>query len=111
MADPAEVVALLVAKLADQGTPVSRGAGRDEVVVEVRGRTHRLWIPPGALTGVAADPEGVWGPGVGAVESAARLLLVHLDESLETREPHPTGWWTYRGGGFDPVPPWEAGSR
>jgi len=29
----------------------------------------------------------------------------------ETREPHESGWWTHRAGGFDPVPPWEAHAR
>ncbi|MCZ2838126.1 hypothetical protein [Modestobacter sp. VKM Ac-2985] len=103
-----EVVDLFVRALAGEGTGVSRGPGRDEVVVEVAGRNHRLWIDPAGVVVSTADAEVLWGPGVSAVESAARLMLVHWDESLATREPHPTGWWTHRGGGFDPEPPWEA---
>jgi hypothetical protein len=41
-------------------------------------------------------------------QNAAALMLVHLDESLATREPHESGWWTYRFGFFHPLPPWEA---
>ncbi|MCZ2811240.1 hypothetical protein O2W15_07290 [Modestobacter sp. VKM Ac-2979] len=110
MADDAvgrEIVDLFVRKLDSQGTPVSRGADRDEVVVVVDGRTHRLWIDPGRVH-VDEDAELLWGPGVSAVESTARLMLVHWDESLAAREPHPTGWWTHQGGGFDPEPPWKA---
>lgn len=109
MADPTvgrEIVDLFVSELDSQGTPASRGADRDEVVVVVDGRAHRLWIDP-AMLDPSEDPELIWGPGVSGLESAARLLTVHWDESLATREPHPTGWWTHRGGGFDPEPPWE----
>ena len=103
-----EVVDLFVRELAGEGTRVSRGPGRDEVVVEAAGRAHRLWIDSATPDGSDEDAELLWGPGVSAVESAARLMLVHWDESLATREPHPTGWWTYRSGTFDPEPPWEA---
>jgi hypothetical protein len=59
------------------------------------------------------DAETRYGPALGgpritAMEAAARLMSVHLDESLETREPHPSGQWTYHDGGFSPIPPWEA---
>jgi hypothetical protein len=54
------------------------------------------------------DAEDAWGEALQDEEAAARFLSVHLDESLATRKPHESGWWTYRAGGFDPVPPWEA---
>ena len=53
------------------------------------------------------DTEEVWGSALPDEEAAARFLSIHLDESLATREPHESGWWTYRPGGFDPIPPWE----
>ena len=57
------------------------------------------------------DAADVWGSPLSDEEAAARFLSIHLDESLATREPHESGWWTYRCGGFDPVPPWEAHRR
>ena len=43
--------------------------------------------------------------------AAAWFLSVHLDESLAWDQPHESGWWTYRVGRFEPVPPWEAHTR
>ncbi|SDY44765.1 hypothetical protein SAMN05661080_03507 [Modestobacter sp. DSM 44400] len=106
--DGRDAVELFVSKLASEGTPVSRRADHDEVVVVVDRQAHRLWITPESAVGLDADPERVRGPGVTGLESAARLLLVHWDESLATREPHPSGWWTYQECGFDPLPPGEA---
>jgi hypothetical protein len=34
------------------------------------------------------DAEGVWGEALSDEEAAARLLSIHLDESLATQEPH-----------------------
>ena len=53
--------------------------------------------------------EEVWGYPMSDEEAAARFLSIHLDECIATREPHESGWWTYRAGGFDPIPPWESG--
>lgn len=61
--------------------------------------------------GAGEEAEAVWGEPPPDEVAAARFLSVHLDESLATREPHESGWWTYRAGGFDPVPPWEAHPR
>ncbi|SOD93395.1 hypothetical protein [Blastococcus haudaquaticus] len=63
------------------------------------------------IAAAAESGEDAWGEPLPAEESAARFLSVHLDESLGTREPHESGWWTYRAGGFDPLPPWEAHAR
>jgi hypothetical protein len=57
------------------------------------------------------DGSEAWGEGVSDLEAAARFLSVWLDESLTTRQPHPSGWWSYGGGAFDPLPPWEAHAR
>jgi hypothetical protein len=73
-------------------------------------RVDRLRLPETELLALLDDADRArtpWGEGVAPVEGAARLASVHLDESLATREPHPSGWWTYRGGFFHPVPPWE----
>ena len=38
-------------------------------------------------------------------------MTVHLFESFATRVRHETGWWSYDGGFFNPLPPWEAARR
>jgi hypothetical protein len=63
------------------------------------------------IDGAGDEGEEVWGEPLSDEVAAARFLSIHLDESLATREPHESGWWTYRAGGFDPVPPWEAHAR
>jgi hypothetical protein len=63
------------------------------------------------IDGAGEDGADAWGEPLSDEVAAARFLSVHLDESLATREPHESGWWTYRPGGFDPVPPWEAHAR
>jgi len=60
------------------------------------------------IDGAGREGEDVWGEPLSDEVAAARFLSIHLDESLATREPHESGWWTHRAGGFDPVPPWEA---
>jgi hypothetical protein len=49
----------------------------------------------------------VWGERLPVIETVARLLSIYLNESLSMRGPSQTGWWVYRGGGFDPIAPWE----
>jgi hypothetical protein len=63
------------------------------------------------IDGAGEDGGDVWDEPLSDEVAAARLLSIHLDESLATREPHESGWWTHRAGGFDPVPPWEAHTR
>ena len=65
----------------------------------------------GFIDGAGQDGEDAWGERLSDEVAAARFLSSHLDESLATREPHESGWWTYRSGGFDPVPPWEGHAR
>jgi hypothetical protein len=36
----------------------------------------------------------LWGTDVTALEAAPRLMIVHLDESLATRQPQASGLWT-----------------
>src|SRR3954468_4172666 len=72
-----------------------------EGYLEVRhdDRVARLHLPEDPLLALLDDVESlraVWGDGVCDVDGAARLVSVHLDESLATRAAHPTGWWTYR---------------
>ena len=61
-----------------------------------------------SITDAGQEGEAAWGYPMSDEEAAARFLSIHLDESLATREPHESGWWSHRGGGFDPIPPWEA---
>ena len=85
---------------------------RGVVVIEHDGTVARLQLDEAELLTVlveaARDASEVWGPGVSDEEAAARFLSVWLDESLATREPHPSGWWTLRKCWFHPLPPWEA---
>jgi hypothetical protein len=89
----------------------------EEGVIEIRhdGQPARLAFADADLLGLletaGEDASEVWGPTISDEESAARFLTIFLEESLATREPHPSGWWTYQDGGFDPVPPWEAHAR
>jgi hypothetical protein len=88
----------------DPGTP---GTATVQLV-RPAGRT-RLSIDEAELQGLIADAARVSGwPGVPVEQHAAALMLVHLEESLATREQHESGWWTYRDGFFHPCPPSEA---
>ena len=75
---------------------------------------HRLYLPRALVTDVLRHMEehrdDPWGD-VEPVEAVARLMCIHLDESLATRTPHESGWWSYDGSFFDPVPPWEVPHR
>ncbi len=89
----------------------------EEGIVEIRhgDQVARLHVDEAVLLefidDAAASAEDIWGEPLPAEEAAARFLSVHLDESLGTQQPHESGWWTYRPGGFDPLPPWEAHAR
>ena len=65
----------------------------------------------GFIDGAGQDGEDAWGEPLSDEVAAARFLSIQLGESLATQEPHESGWWSYRSGGFDPVPPWEAEAR
>lgn len=99
-------------------------AGHDDVlaldlaaaalVLRRAGIEHRLHLPrPVLAAGLAEMRRGghPWEDGTPAPEALARLMTVHLDESLATRTPHETGWWSYDGGFFEPGPPWEVSHR
>jgi hypothetical protein len=76
-------------------------------------RSHeriRLHLPEAEILAVYRDCV-CDDPRVSDEENAAALMLIHLDESLATREPHESGWWSYREGFFHPLPPWEARRR
>jgi hypothetical protein len=60
-----------------------------------------------ALATSGDDGMEVWGEALPVSEALARLMSVHLDESLATRGPSPNGWWTYDGGMFEPRAPWD----
>lgn len=115
MQDPEGIDALLrlFARLIERdSTVVEVSPERGLVVVEQGGTVHRLHADRAVLArALAADDPALGGPGVDRVEAAARLMSVHLEESLATREPHPSGCWTYDGGGFDARPPWVRGPQ
>jgi hypothetical protein len=96
------------------GTVTAVDPGEGYLEVRRDGRTARLHLPETELLALLDDADGVrqaWGDDVPAVDGAARFVAVHLDESLATREADPSGWWSYRLGFFDPIPPWEAHRR
>jgi hypothetical protein len=90
--------------------------GRGVVEVDLRsGGQLRLHLPEGALLdlldGAGASGSEAWGQPLSDEEAATRFLTIHLDESVATREAHPSGWWEYEAGSFVPLPPWEAAAR
>ena len=64
-----------------------------------------LVLPDNALSNMLADGDelarDLWGPGVTAKEAVARLMTVHLEESLETSPSGDLeGTWIYGSGLF-----------
>ena len=108
------LLTLFAAKVAERAEVLETDLRRGLVVVrEGAGATsavHRLHLDREVLAReLAGDDPSFWGPGVDRVESTARFLVVHLDESLATRPSHPSGWWTHAPGAFEPRPPWVRG--
>ena len=111
------VLKLLAEKESSDGHAEVTGLRPEDGIVELRhGDTlARLHFDEAVMLAFIADAgevaEEVWGYPLADEEAAARFLTIHLDESLATREPHESGWWSYRLGGFDPIPPWEGHAR
>ena len=101
-----DLVSLFAAKLRMDGTRVSPVAqGSRNVLVEYHGDHLTLVLPEGDLSMLLAEGDelarDLWGPSVSAQEAAARLMTVHLQESLETSGlEYLSGTWTYRSGSF-----------
>ena len=58
-----------------------------------------------------AHKTDVWGEGLSDEEAAARWLAVYLDESVETQQAEPSGWWVYGNHWFEPLQKREAAVR
>jgi hypothetical protein len=101
-----ELVRLFIAKLRMDGTLVQPTAeGSRNLYVQYRGQHLTLVLPDDALSSMLADGDelarDLWGPGVTAKEAVARLMTVHLEESLETSPSEDLeGTWFYDGGFF-----------
>jgi len=99
-----ELVRLFIAKLRMDGTLVQPAAeGSRNLYVQYRGQHLTLVLPDDALSSMLADGDelarDLWGPGVTAKEAVARLMTVHLEESLETSPSEDLeGTWFYDGG-------------
>ena len=52
------------------------------------------------LIAAEEDSEELWGTGVDRVESASRLMSIHLMESLETQDIDTPAQWVYTEGRF-----------
>ena len=101
-----DLVSLFAAKLRMDGTRVSPVTqGSREVLLEYQGDGLTLVLPEDVLSALLAEGDelarNLWGPSVSAQEAAARLMTVHLQESLDSsgREDL-SGTWTYRSSGF-----------
>ncbi len=101
-----DLVSLFAAKLRMDGTRVSPVAqGSRNVHVEYHGDHLTLVLPEGDLSTLLAEGDelarDLWGPSVSAQEAAARLMTVHLQESLDSSGHEDlSGTWTYRSGFF-----------
>ena len=101
-----ELVRLFIAKLRMDGTLAQPAAeGSRNLYVQYRGQHLTLVLPDDALSSMLADGDelarDLWGPGVTAKEAVARLMTVHLEESLETSPSEDLeGTWFYDGGFF-----------
>ena len=101
-----DLVSLFAAKLQMDGTRVSPVAqGSRELRVEYRGDHLTLVLPEGVLSALLAQGDelarNLWDTSVSAQEAAARLITVHLQESLESSGHEDlSGTWTYRSSGF-----------
>lgn len=101
-----ELVSLFIAKLRMDGTLAQPAAeGSRNLYVQYRGQHLTLVLPDDALSSMLADGDelarDLWGPGVTAKEAVARLMTVHLEESLETSPSEDLeGTWFYDGGFF-----------
>ena len=108
------VLRLLAEKESSDGHAEVTGLQPEDGIVELRhGETlARLHFDEADMvafiTEAGQEAEAAWGHPLSDEEAAARFLTIHLDESLATREPSESGWWTYRAGAFHPIPPWEA---
>lgn len=110
-----DLLHLFADKLASEYTVVELDLATAALVLRVGETEHRLYLPRPLVGDVLRHMEEhhdhPWGDDVEPVEGVAGLMCVHLDESLATRTPHESGWWSYDGSFFDPVPPWEVPHR
>jgi len=101
-----ELVSRFAAKLRMDGTLVQPAAGGSRSLhVQHSGQHLTLVLPDNALSSMLADGDelarDLWGPGVTAKEAVARLMTVHLEESLETSPSGDLeGTWIYGSGLF-----------
>ncbi len=101
-----DLVSLFAAKLRMDGTRVAPVAqGSRNVLVEYHGDHLTLVLPEGALSTLLAEGDelarDLWGPSVSVQEAAARLMTVHLQESLDSSGHEGlSGTWTHPSGFF-----------
>jgi hypothetical protein len=86
------------------------------VVINFDGQLARLHLSERELlkllSGARRAGRATWGERMSDVEAAARFLTIFLDESIETQEPDPSGWWVYeKRYGFSPVSAAELSDR
>ena len=63
------------------------------------------------LRDAGAERAGACGGPLSDEETAASWLTVYLEESIETQEADPTGWWVYEDHGFTPLHAWEVAAQ
>ncbi|MCZ2811627.1 MULTISPECIES: hypothetical protein [unclassified Modestobacter] len=63
------------------------------------------------LRDAGAERGGACGDRLSDEEASASWLTVYLEESIETQEADPTGWWVYEDHGFTPMHAWEVAAQ
>jgi hypothetical protein len=104
--EAAELLMLISEKIASICVVLECRPAAGEISIEYRGREHVLQFDEKVLLHVLEDDEqlgiDLWCEGLPRGEAVARLASVHLEESLETRDPGPRRRWRYDGSFFHP---------
>lgn len=114
-ADDAEVddlLQLFAQTLSSSSTSVELDLTQSVVVVTHGDVEQKLYLPRSVMAEnlglLEEERDNPFGGELPPVEVYARLLGIHLEESLATRQADESGWWSYGNGGFEPQPPWDA---
>ena len=105
VSDVTALIHLLAEKLRSEGASVDADPGAYQLTIERQGERLVVLLPEREMTQLLADGDelarDLW-PGTSALEAAARILRVHLQESLESSPLESLeGRWRYQPGLFE----------
>lgn len=104
----AEVIRRLGEKLPDGWRLVGSDPSQGWLEIARANRLHRLvfdeYVLAGGVREISQGHSPVWGPEIGAIETLARLMSIHLEESLATNVAASRACWTYDGAFFYLLP-------